>query len=177
MTSRSTTPISDVGDQASISLAGVTKRFGGATPVTALDAVDLNIWPGEFCALIGLSGSGKSTLLRHINGLQRPDSGAIEVLGVDVANATGSNLRAVRRRVGFVFQQFNLVPRASVIDNVLTGALGRLRGPRFGTVTYPGCSVPRRPNILTASGWAIACSNGPGRSPEVSNSEWELPAC
>ena len=121
----------------SIRLSGVTKRFGGAAPVTALDDVALDVYPGEFCALIGLSGSGKSTLLRHLNGLQKPDSGGVEVLGVDVAAVRGAELRALRRRVGFVFQQFNLVLRSSVIDNVLTGALGRVRGPRYGTLTYP----------------------------------------
>jgi phosphonate transport system ATP-binding protein len=121
---------------ATVSLAGVTKRFGGAAPVTALDDVDLTIRPGEFCALIGLSGSGKSTLLRHLNGLQKPDAGRIDVLGVDVTAAKGAELRALRRRVGFVFQQFNLVLRATVMDNVLTGSLGRVRGPRYGALTY-----------------------------------------
>ena len=121
---------------ATVRLSQLTKRFGGAAPVTALDAVDLTVKPGEFCALIGLSGSGTSTLLRHLNGLQRPDSGTVEVLGVDVTAARGAELRALRRRVGFVFQQFNLVLRGSVIDNVLTGALGRVRGPRYGALTY-----------------------------------------
>ena len=119
-----------------VRLSQVTKRFGGASPVTALDAVDLSVEPGEFCALIGLSGSGKSTLLRHLNGLHRPDAGRVEVLGVDVTKARGSELRALRRHVGFVFQQFNIVLRASVMDNVQTGALGRVRGPRYGTLTY-----------------------------------------
>ncbi len=121
---------------ATVRLAQVTKRFGGPSPVTALDAVDLTIRSGEFCALIGLSGSGKSTLLRHLNGLQKPDDGIVSVLDVNVGEARGAELRALRRRVGFVFQQFNLVLRGSVIDNVLTGALGRVRGPRYGCVTY-----------------------------------------
>lgn len=121
---------------ATVRLAQVTKRFGGPSPVTALDAVDLTVRSGEFCALIGLSGSGKSTLLRHLNGLQKPDDGIVSVLDVNVGEARGAELRALRRRVGFVFQQFNLVLRGSVIDNVLTGALGRVRGPRYGCVTY-----------------------------------------
>jgi phosphonate transport system ATP-binding protein len=127
----------DAGPAATVELARVTKRFGGASPVTALDSIDLTVNAGEFCALIGLSGSGKSTLLRHLNGLQKPDAGVVNVLGVDVTQAKGAELRALRRRVGFVFQQFNLVLRASVMDNVLTGALGRLRWPRYGTLTYP----------------------------------------
>jgi phosphonate transport system ATP-binding protein len=124
-------------NNATVHLTKVTKQFGGASPVTALDEVDLSIHSGEFCALIGLSGSGKSTLLRHLNGLHQPTSGSVRVLGVDVTMAKGSELRALRQHVGFVFQQFNLVLRASVIDNVLTGALGRVRGPRYGCNTYP----------------------------------------
>jgi phosphonate transport system ATP-binding protein len=119
-----------------ISIRRVTKRFGGANPVTALDDVSLDIYPGELCVLIGLSGSGKSTLLRHMNGLHLPSSGSVHTFGEDVVAASKSELRALRRRVGFVFQQFNLVPRATVIENVLTGALGRLRGPRFGVIGY-----------------------------------------
>jgi phosphonate transport system ATP-binding protein len=119
-----------------VQLSQLTKRFGGPAPVTALDSVNLTIEPGEFCALIGLSGSGKSTLLRHLNGLHEPTSGEVNVLGVDVKAARGAELRALRRQVGFVFQQFNIVVRASALDNVLTGALGRVRGPRYGALTY-----------------------------------------
>jgi phosphonate transport system ATP-binding protein len=119
-----------------VELSHVTKRFGGPSPVTALDAVDLTIQPGEFCALIGLSGSGKSTLLRHLNGLHEPTSGSVKVLDVNVNLVRGNELRALRRQVGFVFQQFNIVLRASVLDNVLTGALGRVKGPRYGSITY-----------------------------------------
>ncbi len=123
--------------QKTVALSQVTKRFGGASPVTALDHVDLTVQPGEFVALIGLSGSGKSTLLRHLNGLHEPTSGDVQVLGVNVTEACGRELRALRRDIGFVFQQFNIVPRASVIDNVLTGALGRTKGPRYGCMTFP----------------------------------------
>ncbi len=123
--------------QHTVKLEQVTKRFGGASPVVALNAVDLTVDPGEFIALIGLSGSGKSTLLRHLNGLHSPNSGRVEVLGVDVTAAKGRELRALRRRVGFVFQQFNLVLRTTVLENVLTGCLGRINGPRYGVSMYP----------------------------------------
>src|SRR4029077_5787120 len=73
----------------------------------------------------------------HLNGLTRPDAGSVSVLGVDVASARGAELRALRRRVGVVFQQFNLVGRLTVMENVLSGALGRVRGPRYGIVTWP----------------------------------------
>ncbi len=120
----------------SVALRSVTKQFGGAMPVTALDEVSLDVHPGELCVLIGLSGSGKSTLLRHINGLHRPTNGQILALGTDVSASNNKQLRALRRRIGFVFQQFNLVPRSTVLENVLTGSLGRLHGPRFGVVGY-----------------------------------------
>ncbi len=119
-----------------VSVRSLSKQFGGANPVTALDSVDLDVSPGELLVLIGLSGSGKSTLLRHLNGLHQPTSGSVEVLGQRVDGTSGRELRALRKRVGFIFQQFNLVQRATVMENVLTGALGRLRGPRFGVVSY-----------------------------------------
>jgi phosphonate transport system ATP-binding protein len=122
--------------QPPVSIRGVTKRFGGSKPLTALDNVHLDVKRGELCVLIGLSGSGKSTLLRHVNGLHLPTSGTVHVLGVDVTKASRKELRALRKKVGFVFQNFNLVPRATVLENVLTGALGRLRGPRFGVMSY-----------------------------------------
>ncbi|TQM79389.1 phosphonate transport system ATP-binding protein [Saccharothrix saharensis] len=113
----------------------VTKRFD--PDVTALDRISLEVAPGEVVVLLGLSGSGKSTLLRHVDGLHRPTSGAVTVLGTDVGRARPRELRLLRRRVGFIFQQFNLVGRLTVLENVCTGALGRLRGPRLGLRSYP----------------------------------------
>ena len=111
----------------------LTKRFGGTL---ALSSVSLDVPAGELCVLVGLSGSGKSTILRHLNGLHRPTAGSVEVLGTDVVGAGGAELRRLRRRVGFVFQQFNLVGRSTCLENVLSGALGRLRAPRFGVLSY-----------------------------------------
>ncbi len=112
----------------------LTKRFGDGT--VALDGVSLTVPRGQMLALIGLSGSGKSTLLRHLNGLHHPTSGTVEVLGTDVVHTRRRELRSLRRRVGFVFQQFGLVGRVSCLENVLAGALGRLRGPRLGVIGY-----------------------------------------
>lgn len=112
----------------------LTKCFGANT---AVDDLSFELPRGQFLAVIGLSGSGKSTLLRLLNGLHKPTGGTVEVLGVDVAAASGRSLRALRCDVGFIFQQFNLVNRISCIENVLTGALGRLHGPRFGSGMYP----------------------------------------
>jgi len=118
-----------------VSLTGVSKRFPNGT--LALDNVSLEVPKGQLLSLIGLSGSGKSTLMRHLNGLHKPTSGSVKVLGTEVSSASNRELRAVRRNVGFVFQQFGLVGRATCLENVLSGALGRLGGPRYGVWSFP----------------------------------------
>jgi phosphonate transport system ATP-binding protein len=118
-----------------ISLTGVSKRFPNGT--LALDNVSMTVPTGQLLSLIGLSGSGKSTLMRHLNGLHKPTAGTVHVMGVEVSSASNRALRGVRRNVGFVFQQFGLVGRATCLENVLSGALGRLRGPRYGVFSYP----------------------------------------
>jgi phosphonate transport system ATP-binding protein len=90
----------------------------------ALTDVSFQVEDGEFLAVIGLSGSGKSTLLRCINRLIEPTSGRIVWNDVDVTATPASEMRNVRRQIGMVFQQFNLVKRSSVITNVLSGRLG-----------------------------------------------------
>jgi phosphonate transport system ATP-binding protein len=90
----------------------------------ALDGVSLDIRRGEFVVLIGLSGSGKSTLLRCLNRLVEPTSGKVVFDGEDVTHASSRDLRRIRRRIGMIFQQFNLVKRSSVFANVLAGRLG-----------------------------------------------------
>ncbi|HLI01639.1 MAG TPA: phosphonate ABC transporter ATP-binding protein [Acidimicrobiales bacterium] len=125
---------SEAGAATAVHLAGVVKRFGSTT---ALDEVNLDVPTGQMLAVLGLSGSGKSTLLRTLNGLVRPTSGLVEVLGVDVTRARARQLRALRLQVGFIFQQFGLVGRLSVMENVLAGALGRIQGPRYGVLSYP----------------------------------------
>lgn len=122
------------GDDLIVAAQGVSKRFGDNL---ALDDVSLDVYRSELVVLLGLSGSGKSTLLRCLNGLHSVSSGSVEVGGVRVDQASGGQLRGLRRNVGFVFQDFNLVGRLSVIENVLIGGLGRLRMPRYGTLTYP----------------------------------------
>jgi phosphonate transport system ATP-binding protein len=94
--------------------------------VRALDDVSLTVREGEFVVLIGLSGSGKSTLLRCVNRLVNPTSGRVRLDGVDVTAAGPAQLRQLRRNIGMIFQQFNLVRRSTVLRNVLTGRLGYL---------------------------------------------------
>lgn len=98
----------------------LTKIYRNGT--RALDDVSLEIPTGQFVAIIGLSGSGKSTLLRCINRLVEPTSGKIFLDDIDITAA--NDLRPIRRRIGMVFQHFNLVDRSTVLVNVLSGKLG-----------------------------------------------------
>jgi phosphonate transport system ATP-binding protein len=106
-----------------IRVRGLAKTYGGGT--AALRGVDLDVGPGEFVALIGPSGAGKSTLLRCIAGLVEPTAGEVLVAGRPMSGATPAERRRLRAAVGFVFQQFNLLRRLTVLENTLTGRLGR----------------------------------------------------
>lgn len=105
-----------------LEVKNLTKIYDGG--VLALDNVSFSIDQGEFLAVIGLSGSGKSTLLRCINRLIDPTEGQVIWDGVDITSANQSELRLIRRKIGMVFQHFNLVTRSKVITNVLAGRLG-----------------------------------------------------
>jgi phosphonate transport system ATP-binding protein len=105
-----------------LEIRNLTKIYDDGT--VALRNVSFEVEDGEFLVIIGLSGSGKSTLLRCINRLIEPTEGQIILDGVDVTAADAGQLRRIRRRIGMVFQQFNLVKRSSVLTNVLSGRLG-----------------------------------------------------
>jgi len=104
-----------------IQIRGLRKAYAGG--IIALDGVSLDVEAGEFVALIGPSGAGKSSLLRCLNGLVPPTEGRVMVDGASVTGAGRRELRRIRARIGFVFQQFNLLRRLSVLDNVLVGRL------------------------------------------------------
>lgn len=92
--------------------------------VRALTDISIDVPDRQFVALIGLSGSGKSTLLRCVNRLINPTEGRIVWNDLDITAAADEDIRLIRRRIGMIFQQFNLVRRSSVITNVLAGRLG-----------------------------------------------------
>lgn len=94
--------------------------------VSALKNINLKITPGEFVIIVGLSGAGKSTLLRCINNLVLPTKGEVFINGASVTQAKGKELKDLRRKIGMVFQDFNLVKRSTVLRNVLHGRLGYL---------------------------------------------------
>jgi putative ABC transport system ATP-binding protein len=112
-------------------LTGVTKWYGSqsAAPVRAVDSLSLTVPRGSSVAVLGASGSGKSTLLHLIGGIERPDSGQLQVGGLDLTALGRRDLARYRRRVGFVFQRFHLLPALSAVDNV---AAALLAGGRLG---------------------------------------------
>ena len=105
-----------------LKIQNLTKIYDGG--VLALDNVSFEVPEGQFLAIIGLSGSGKSTLLRCINRLIEPTEGIILWNGKDITKASDDEMRHIRRKIGMVFQHFNLVHRSSVLTNVLAGRLG-----------------------------------------------------
>jgi phosphonate transport system ATP-binding protein len=105
-----------------IEVRGLTKSYG---QLAALRGVSLSVAAGEMCVVLGPSGAGKSTLLRCVNRLAEPTSGEI-VVGGRPAPRTRRELRELRQHVGMIFQDHNLVPRLSVLKNVLTGRLARM---------------------------------------------------
>lgn len=111
-----------------LQVEGLAKCYGPDRPI--LRSVAFSVSRGQSVALIGANGSGKSTLLRCCLRLIEPDAGTVRLFGQDVGAQGRTNLRRLRARVGFVFQRHNLVPRLSVLSNVLHGALARGGGPR-----------------------------------------------
>ncbi|HCJ49899.1 MAG TPA: macrolide ABC transporter ATP-binding protein, partial [Microbacterium sp.] len=103
-----------------LQLVGVTQQYGeGETSVSALSGVDLSVDKGELVAIMGASGSGKSTLLSISGGLQKPTTGEVIVEGTYLSTASARDLAQLRRRsLGFVFQDFNLIPTLTALENV-----------------------------------------------------------
>ncbi len=111
-------------DDRTLVIEGLSKSYVAGKPV--LKRIDLSIEGRGITAIIGPSGTGKSTLVRCINRLVTPTTGAIRFRGQDIATLSGAALRQARRRIGMVHQEYNLVERLSVMENVLSGRLGYL---------------------------------------------------
>jgi D-methionine transport system ATP-binding protein len=108
-------PIAHTQPETMLRLTGVTKRFGS---LAAIADISLEVRKGEILGIIGRSGAGKSTLIRCLNGLEKPDQGRIEIGGQDIVPLSEGSLRAVRGRIGMIFQHFNLISQKSVASNV-----------------------------------------------------------
>ena len=133
-----------------IKIRGLVKEYKKGVPV--LKGIDLDI-PGEgITAIIGPSGTGKSTLIRCINRLIEPTAGEIMFQGRDLAKLHGNQLRAARRTIGMVFQEYNLVERLSVMENVLTGRLGYVSAFNAWLRRFPAEDVNEAFDLLDAVG-------------------------
>ncbi len=135
----------------------LTKEYRAGQPV--LRDINLDIAGSGMTAIIGPSGTGKSTLIRCINQLVQPTRGSIRFQGEDLAQLKGRALRSARRRIGMVFQEYNLVERLSVIENVLSGRLGYVSAWRALFRQYPPEDIERAFDLLDAVGLGEAFAN------------------
>ncbi len=138
-------------------IENLTKVYEDGT--VALKNVSFTVPDRAFMVVIGLSGSGKSTLLRCINRLIEPSSGRILWDNVDITAAKGEELRKIRRQIGMIFQQFNLIKRSTVLTNVLSGRLGYVN-PMFSLINYfPRQERERALRVLDRVGLSDKISN------------------
>lgn len=129
---------------------GLTKRY--RTGDLALSQVDLDVAQGEVVALIGPSGAGKSTLIRCINRLVEPTAGTIALKGVEITTLGKSALRRARRKLGMIFQEYALVERLSVMENVLSGRLGYVGFWRSYMRKFPQADIDEAFRLLARVG-------------------------
>jgi putative ABC transport system ATP-binding protein len=143
-------------DRAIIETAGLTKVFGSnGMAVHALRGIDLTVARGEFVALVGPSGSGKSTLMAIIGCLDSPTGGTYALDGVAVQGLSGTALARIRnQKIGFVFQSYNLLPKASIVRNVelplLYAGLGRKERRRRALELLEQVGIPEKASVLPA---------------------------
>lgn len=149
-----------------LKITDLVKRYGTGNPV--LKSLDLTIEGESVVSVIGSSGAGKSTLLRCINRLVEPTSGSIELNGTELTSLRGRELRAARRKIGMVFQGFNLVDRLTVMENVQSGRLGDI--PTWAAVMrrYPKKDIRRAYELMERVGIAHYANK---RADELSGGE------
>ena len=135
-----------------LEIRGLAKSYAVGVPV--LRGIDLSLGAGGLTALVGPSGTGKSTLIRCINRLVEPSAGQILFRGQDIVGLPRARLRAVRRQIGMVFQEHNLVERLSVIENVLAGRLGYISPWRAWLRRFPRADIEMAFDTLASVGLA-----------------------
>ena len=128
----------------------LSKKF--PNEVIALDSISFDVKQGDFIAVLGKSGSGKSTLLRCINRLVEPTSGRIFLNEKEITGASPSSLRQLRKKIGMVFQQYNLVERFSVQTNVLSGKLASINNIASLLNLFPQAYVEKSRQVLNRLG-------------------------
>ena len=133
-----------------LKLKGLTKRY--ATGDLALNNIDLEVPAGQVLALIGPSGAGKSTLIRCVNRLVEPTAGTIELDNKDISRARGGSLRQARRQIGMIFQNYALVERLSVMENVLSGRLAYVGFWRSYFRKFPESDIKQAFELLARVG-------------------------
>lgn len=140
----------------SLRITGLVKEYRAGTPV--LNGIDLHVAGQGLTAIIGPSGTGKSTLLRCVNRLIEPTRGEIVLEGaegaVDLARVRGQALRRARRRIGMVFQEYNLVERLTVMENLLTGRLGYTSAIKAWMRRFDAADIERAYQLLDTVGLA-----------------------
>ena len=134
-----------------LSVENLRVRYSDKMP-EILKGVSFTAESDDFLAIIGPSGAGKSTLIRSINRLVEPTSGSIMLFGSDVCVLKEHEMRALRRNVGMIFQEFNLINRMSVMDNVLSGRLGYIGNFRSFIRLFPRADVERALGLLDRVG-------------------------
>jgi len=139
-------------NSAALSIRNLSKEYKRGKPV--LRDISLDFATRGFTAVIGPSGTGKSTLIRCINRLVEPTSGAVEFQGHDLVKLSGRALREARRGIGMVFQEYNLVERLTVMENLLTGRLGYVAPLKAWLRRFPQADIDEAFDLLDVVGLA-----------------------
>lgn len=156
-----------------LTLSQVNKRY--PTGDRALTDIELTLPRGQVMALIGPSGAGKSTLIRCVNRLVEPTSGSIRLEETELTRLSGNTLRRARRAMAMIFQEYALVDRLTVMENVLSGRLGYVGFWRSFLRRYPKEDIAEAFRLLERVGLPTPWTSAPTPSPAASASGWASP--